>query len=606
MLYKTLFSLDIDISRPEKNILCFNYRGIINQPHNVHKNRPHSKYPIYLTVSNNKICFYLHHCKKASNQHEFHHTNSPILSLSFNEGTEIRDNLTKNIKDAYSERIPITKPYVVKNNTGEMRGYSSLHQFRDSDDYHSSDDINTQKDTKETQNDSPNNQENPKQAEGDPKKVEAPVLKEISLKEILLDFIYTAEHTEVFQASPEFDSIYSQLTKNFLFRAIRNKAEYYHQREVANQYIKDKASPNVRLFQLDSLINAEKLWIDTITDLSAEKVFYSANKWMKSNKLELNAIFESTICKFHSSKANQASGEDSPTQVTKSTSLCSTQLLHHTNNQRKQLLQEKKKELQLLNLKKDVLENAEKLLEEKEETLEIELEKKRKLEKKQERSKESEPKPKELSLQIDDSKKNIEHLDKEIEKLSLAVAVIKLQQLEEKQKTYSQALKDNANTAMIWYLKKYQISGFFRIMTGAQGGKLSFIYFLTLIVYVIFISFYVAGWEKLCDIPYLGSVFDQIGIGKIESLSIIIASTSIILVYPILIWIWNIATQYTKLYHNSYYPRLLAAVITAWCTFSVDNAVFTNFFDKEPTWVNHKFPITLIGALVITLLFIVK
>ncbi len=476
-----LFSKNIELSRSEREIIFFDYRSIVIEENIVAKNKkayannPHSKYPIYMTVSKSKICFFLHHLHhKDSNEYwSYHHMNSAILTLSVDTGAEVLDNLTKHIQESYYETIHEKSQDQIEfknNNSNKLISYSTLNIFKQNNTLSSQSDRQT-----------------------------------IILRHLFLDFLYTAEHTQIFHSAPSFNHVYAELTKNFLFRAIRNKAEYYYQREIINEHIKNEKDHSLFLFELNLFLQAERLWIETITDPSSEKAFHLAKQWLGNNKSELDKVFTS-------SNTTQRSSD-----------------IYFNNH--------------------TAIENN--------------------------------------------------HINQ-----------------------YYDMIRDNSSLALSWYQKKYQFSAFFRILYGFRGKHIGWIYYLLLAIFAF-------------NIIILGYI-----INDYISYTISIYLAIILVLYPLVVWAIKtkgLIPMLKQLLHsfyqrclrvksytnknskvdkasppnylkarnpysivNVYLPRLFAAISTAWCSLSIDDAIYTNFFDKEigrSLWM-------VIGSLSITLLFL--
>ncbi|MFI3281727.1 MAG: hypothetical protein R3Y44_07140 [Rikenellaceae bacterium] len=277
MNYGRYFTLDINASQLVNGIAVFYYRGLRNDSAN--SNNKRDKYPIYLHISSEGVTFHLHYVDPLGEIHE--HSNSTILSLPISSNLSIKDNLTQSLIDIFHSTFP-EKPkdeniianiatLTIENSERSFKGitYSSLEVF--GIDY---------------------------PAEGEIKQY--PIFD--LLRKLLLDFIYEMEHSGVFNNAPGFDEVTTGLNENFLFRAIRNKAEYYYQRKLASKFtdsqkvkVKDnsEALNNQNIFIADYYTAAERRWVETIADKRSDATFNAAQGWFADVELEMDMVYQS-------------------------------------------------------------------------------------------------------------------------------------------------------------------------------------------------------------------------------------------------------------------------------------------------------------------------
>lgn len=287
MNYGRFFNLDTNSSQLVRGLTVFNYRGIKNSGElgKLEGNNTRTKYPIYVNFSREGVSFNLHFVKYSedndcndkkikpkTDREIIGHSNSLILSLPISTNRDIRDNLTRNICEIFKNNF--TKPnekdsicelvkarWISSEDSLNLMGitYSSLEVF----------DINY------------GNKEYAIAA---------------FLRKLLLDFIYDLEHTDIFKNAPYYEIVYEALNSNFLFRSIRNKAEYYYQRKMASITGVDNARLDGfarDIFIADNFIEAEKRWVETIADPRAESIFHFSNGWLGSVEEEMNAVYQS-------------------------------------------------------------------------------------------------------------------------------------------------------------------------------------------------------------------------------------------------------------------------------------------------------------------------
>ncbi len=272
MNYGRFFTLDVNASQLVRGLTVFNYRGIKNKQVSTDNSR--DKYPIYVNISKDLISFSVHYIKEGQDSAE--HSNSLIFSLPIASNLNIKYNITSNIINIFSNQFPYNNEgniiYDIAansiQNTEECNkgiSYSSLEVFG----------INLKK---------PETEDRP------------PIIG--LLRKLFLDFIYDLEHTGVFKNAPGYDEIYASLNDNFLFRSIRNKAEYYYQRKSASPYNdKDERGyfthSDRDIFMADYLVEAERRWVETIADPRSDATFHAAKGWLRSTEEEMHAVYHS-------------------------------------------------------------------------------------------------------------------------------------------------------------------------------------------------------------------------------------------------------------------------------------------------------------------------
>ena len=106
------------------------------------------------------------------------------------------------------------------------------------------------------------------------------------LRKLLLDFMFDLKHSEVFQTAASYQEMYSGLMSDFYFSTLMHKCEYYYYRSLTLDAIydleklvdiskndKDKRKECVRELYATKLFEAEKAWVEDITNPLAETFF---------------------------------------------------------------------------------------------------------------------------------------------------------------------------------------------------------------------------------------------------------------------------------------------------------------------------------------------
>lgn len=287
MNYGRFFSLDTEASQLINGVTVFNYRGLKNKSVCILHENIRDKYPVYVSLSQERVSFHVHNIEENIDRSEEEevistkqHTNSLVLSLPISANLEIKDNLTENIINIFKNKYPNNEAsnkiyqYAAESaqsseKAGKCITYSSLEVFgiiydRPSDG-------------------------------GSP-----PIVG--FLRKLFLDFLFDLEHCTVFKNATNYEAVYIALNENFLFKAIRDKAEYYYQRKMvsAPQEL-NLSSSNIAdkgIFLADFYVAAEKRWVETITNKRAESLFHRASGWFQEVEKEMNAVYISGHLKY--------------------------------------------------------------------------------------------------------------------------------------------------------------------------------------------------------------------------------------------------------------------------------------------------------------------
>ena len=271
------FQLDLEASRLAEGLAVFSYtkvqdiRGDDNDP-----NRDTPFYPFYLQFSHEGVKFYVHYFVKETSQHcvdeeTNQHRNSLILELPISSNIEIHDNLTQKLNDIFQINFPYEtgskKPLTevfwdnkLDDDQNYNPSYSSLSIFK----------INYEQFKKDSQ-----------------------VAINGFLRKLFLDFLFDIEHTDVFRNSAHYDEVYTKLKENFLYNAIDNKSEYYYQRRLI-KIINDDNPNNIHTISAGKFLDAEKRWIDSITDNRSEIAFEESD-WFENPDIELKRVFSKKV-----------------------------------------------------------------------------------------------------------------------------------------------------------------------------------------------------------------------------------------------------------------------------------------------------------------------
>ena len=300
MNYGKWFTLDLEASDLRHGINVFNYRGFKfykkDAPKEFEKEEDGEQttpeYPIFAVLNADGVHFCCHYALLSPSSKDedsnngklpIYHQDNMILSLECSGNTHTSRDFHHRINEAFCTVYP-RKNNPIEDGTGDaffklfksqtLRGigeleaekgvtYSSLEVFRKQQ-------IDEDWDVTEYTH--------------------------FVVRKLFLDFLYDFEHTDVFQNSPHYDTVYSRFHEDLLFDAIAKKAEYYYQKKLCENVFcntKDRfEDKNYLLANLENYVYAEHHWVECILNPQSDKLFYDSN-WIISTKKELDNVYTS-------------------------------------------------------------------------------------------------------------------------------------------------------------------------------------------------------------------------------------------------------------------------------------------------------------------------
>lgn len=300
MNYGKWFTLDLEASDLRHGINVFNYRGFKfykkDAPKEFEKEEDGEQttpeYPIFAVLNADGVHFCCHYALLSPSSKDedsnngklpIYHQDNMILSLECSGNTHTSRDFHHRINEAFCAVYP-RKNNPIEDGTGDaffkqfksqtLRGigeleaekgvtYSSLEVFRKQQ-------IDEDWDVTEYTH--------------------------FVVRKLFLDFLYDFEHTDVFQNSPHYDTVYSRFHEDLLFDAIAKKAEYYYQKKLCENVFcntKDRfEDKNYLLANLENYVYAEHHWVECILNPQSDKLFYDSN-WIISTKKELDNVYTS-------------------------------------------------------------------------------------------------------------------------------------------------------------------------------------------------------------------------------------------------------------------------------------------------------------------------
>lgn len=270
MNYGRFFEFDFESSYLQKGMAVFNYRWL--QDTNVKPNDKNTpRFPVYLTLSPESICFNLHYSEKT--EEGWNHFHNTIIEIRVSSDTDVTDGLTGSINNVYDAQFPMKQNQYLRKLVERSfdaqdcptRGYSTLQRF------------------------SPEKKED----YGD-EGTETHLL-----RKIVLDFLFDFEFTNVFKNVAFYDDLSVKLKKNFVFNALMNKTRYYYYRTVlcaeevvgcCTHYVDDiQCDKSLKLF-FERYAKAEHDWVSSIMDNRAMEAFHES-PWFDESYLELEQVY---------------------------------------------------------------------------------------------------------------------------------------------------------------------------------------------------------------------------------------------------------------------------------------------------------------------------
>lgn len=300
MNYGKWFTLDLEASDLRHGITVFNYRGFKfykkDAPKEFEKEEDGEQttpeYPIFLTFNSDGVHFCCHYAllnpslkDEDSNNGKLpiYHQDNMILSLECSGNTHTSSDFHHRINDAFCAVYP-RKDNPIENGTGD----AFFKQFK-SQTLRDIEDLEAEKGVTYSSLEVFRKQ----QIDEDWDVTE---YTHFVVRKLFLDFLYDFEHTDVFQNSPHYDTVYSRFHENLLFDAIAKKAEYYYQKKLCENVFcntKDRfEDKNYLLANLENYVYAEHHWVECILNPQSDKLFYDSN-WIISTKKELDNVYTS-------------------------------------------------------------------------------------------------------------------------------------------------------------------------------------------------------------------------------------------------------------------------------------------------------------------------
>ena len=293
MNHGRFFSLDLEVSRIEEGISVFNYTDIFDDEVIEGKGQTTPRYPIFVSITSSSVKFILQYCvylqlggdKKFTNsldafgdqrKYKIHHMEEVLVELPISPTSGL--SLAAILKRLHTTPFPIDieSNYILELVKSRYEETTSLQykfkQDRDKDDinYSSLFVWGLYKDgayllrSKEE-----------KEEKYSYNKV---------LRKLVLDFFFDMMHSNVFKNSVHYDTMYSQFMSDYFCSSIIRKSEFYYQRSLVNDRLKDyqiTQSPDPITIYAENLDQAEKRWVECIQSSESDRYFDFKPNWFE-------------------------------------------------------------------------------------------------------------------------------------------------------------------------------------------------------------------------------------------------------------------------------------------------------------------------------------
>lgn len=303
MNYGKFFRLNQNVSKIEVGVTIFDYIDMPAYFESSRSNKMSPKYPISVTLTEDSVLFrvhyssfktdksYLYDVREAysdnNDNSSLNHMEEIILKLPY--ANDSVDNLSNIIKEIYNTRYPLLtgantsfiKELIIKrygygvetsqDNSTTQKLYDKLRVNLDKDFSYSTlwlmDIVKSGNIVGTEENKNIYLFDNGGKS----------IVK--FLRKLLLDFMFDLQHSDVFQTSKYYQTMYSGLMSNFYFSALMHKCEYYFYRGLINDVIQKRVSSedtrkkHIRNLYAEKLALAENLWIQDIMDSRSDKFF---------------------------------------------------------------------------------------------------------------------------------------------------------------------------------------------------------------------------------------------------------------------------------------------------------------------------------------------
>ncbi len=280
----SFFRLDLETSKVVEGITYFDY---IDLP-DLNKGEDIVSYPIRLSISSERVTFFIHYYDCAEEQKPIH-SEEAILDLPF-KGEENSSLLSSRIKRIYNTVFPLSGylqtlvdyRYKILTKVDKPNNVSEyLHFLEHRVDYVPFQNSKINKDSYSSIAiwgllDEKGDHYNLWDKNEKITKL---------LRKLLLDFMFDLMHSDVFECSKYYNEMREGLMKDFFFSAIIKKSEYYYYRRLIRNRLTIQDVENESVKKAIKELYAEKLdtseaeWIDVIMSPMANKHFAFQPEW---------------------------------------------------------------------------------------------------------------------------------------------------------------------------------------------------------------------------------------------------------------------------------------------------------------------------------------
>ncbi len=124
----------------------------------------------------------------------------------------------------------------------------------------------------------------------------------LSVRKLLLDFLFDWQETGIFQVSPHFNELSEAFHRCYFFRCLLAKARYWYHRAVAEEALRRKgkttdavrrgASADKARFYEEMVFHAEASWTHCIRDIRSDAAFHEElYDWFDEPEMEMRRVY---------------------------------------------------------------------------------------------------------------------------------------------------------------------------------------------------------------------------------------------------------------------------------------------------------------------------
>ncbi len=282
------FRINLNASKVGEGLAVYDY---IDLPDYGADESASPRYPVSMVITDDSVRFRLHYLSEGI------HVNEVILNLPIEDNTPVR--LSRVIKQAYNTPFPFVKREIGKGHYMDQL-LAKRYGIGDGDDSVESAYIHLRKTVDIDRSFSSLWLWELQRKKGIYTLYEIRNKRKIwvgFLRKLLLDFMFDLQHSDIFQNSSAYGKMYSCLFSDDFFPALMHKCEYYYYRGIIRDEIVKSNTNDHRLRNLYAplLLEAEKAWIEDITNPNISRHFFHQENDFSENENVLSSASKSEV-----------------------------------------------------------------------------------------------------------------------------------------------------------------------------------------------------------------------------------------------------------------------------------------------------------------------